>query len=221
MSIFQIRLTILVSFLILSINIFSQEITLTKLYADSVKRYNWERGYELQAIVAYNKAVKAVGYVDTISLMRDVGLYQYWFHGVPMETFGVGRSNSVYPVSIHFGGVVMAEVRRTEEDSFEIFMHEEKPNEDPKIGLKNYKSGILYGRQWDQTLSGKILFTGGYAAIDSIYNDTLLVLDPDTYEDVKQIIPRTKFPVKCGSWKYYELNGNLLQEEKYVPCHDD
>lgn len=84
--------------------------------------------------------------------------------------------------------------------------------------LSNFSNDVLIGRYEERTKTGKMLVTGQYCQIDSMYSDTLLYYDPETYDEILEIIPRSKFPIKSGNWRYYNTEGILLKEEKHVNC---
>ncbi len=100
----------------------------------------------------------------------------------------------------------------------------EKLLPDSTLVVEEFSNGRIF-KQWsikDKEMVGpyrefnanSTLKLSGQYSIGVIGGDTTLTIDPVTLDEKIQIIPALG-SVKSGTWKYFDLNGTLINEEKY------
>lgn len=79
----------------------------------------------------------------------------------------------------------------------------------------NVKSGLYEER----TCDGSLLVEGKYCHIKSFQRDTIVVFNPDTYQEEIQIVESDFIEKRVGTWKFYDNNGILEREEDFGNCN--
>ncbi len=202
---------------------FAQELRVNFYFADSIKKVNRDLGSELHAILLYNEAVKSFEYSDTIKITLSGGNFKYFYKDSLITDLRYKVSNKQKLVMLDYSGptstYLIASTQQSLTNKFEMFVSDAAFDKNDLVyRLSNYFNDVLIGRYEERTRSGKVLITGQYCQIDSIYADTILTFDPETYEDINTVFPRTKFAIKTGIWYYYSSEGILTKEEKHKKC---
>ena len=195
---------------------------ITYNFADSVERYNYRAGKNIKAILTYNDAVKSFGYLDTISIVCSENQFKYIYRDTEIKEY---RSQILRgPIDIEYAistesVFLVSRTQKSPTESFEmVIINVENDQNDLLYKLTNYTDGVINGRYEERTKSGKIIVSGLYCQIDSTYSDTLQLFNIETYEDIIKIVPRKKYPVKSGIWKYYTPEGKLQNKEVFRKC---
>ncbi|MFK8163143.1 MAG: hypothetical protein AB8H12_11825, partial [Lewinella sp.] len=79
---------------------------------------------------------------------------------------------------------------------------------------------VLTGRYMELTLDKVVTHEGNYQQVDSSYVDTVLTVNPETYEIYDVYVPRKKHPLKIGIWVYRDRSGDTLKVEHYPEKYD-
>lgn len=200
---------------------FAQPLMIPPAYADSIERVDRKLGSELNAILLYNDAVKSFGYADTIVISRSGAGFNYFYKDSLLPDLLSWYSNKNKPVKMDYARTwqetfMSSSTQQSLTDRFELFIRDASfDRNDLVYKLSHYTDDIQSGRYEERTKSGKVLVTGQYSQMDSLYVDTLTYFDPETYEESQEIIHRTKFAIKSGVWRYYSPEGILVKDEKY------
>jgi len=200
---------------------FAQALIITPAFADSIEKADRKLGSELNAILLYNDAVKSFGYADTIVITRSGAGFNYFYKDSLLTGLLHWYSNQHNQVKIDYSRTwketyMFSSTQQSLTDRFELFIKDASfDRNDLVYKLSQFTDDILTGRYEERTKSGKVLVTGQYSQMDSMYVDTVLLFDPKTYEESHEIIHRTKFAVKSGVWRYFSPEGILIKEEKY------
>lgn len=83
--------------------------------------------------------------------------------------------------------------------------------------LQNGEKSGLYRKRDCQ---GNILTKGQYCQKDTLYRDTFMTINPDTYESEVKIIAYHSVTKRLGNWKYYLPSGAATKEEDFGDCED-
>lgn len=76
-------------------------------------------------------------------------------------------------------------------------------------------SGRKNGFYEEKYCNGNTQLSGHYALVDTIMRDTVVIFNPDTYEEEIVITESYLHSKKTGTWKHYDQNGILVKEENY------
>lgn len=198
---------------------FAQALMITPAYADSIQKVEQKLGSELNAILLYNDAVKSFGYADTIVITRSDAGFNFFYKDSLLT--GLLYWYSKNQVKIDYSRTwketyLFSSTQQSLTDRFELFIRDASfDRNDLVYKLSNFSDDVQTGRYEERTKSGKVLVTGQYSQMDSMYIDTLIHFDPETYEESYEILHRTKVAIKSGIWRYYSPEGLLVKEEKY------
>lgn len=89
---------------------------------------------------------------------------------------------------------------------------------DNELSYFQTNQGVNSGEYEKKQCNGLYLEKGQYCLIDSFSRDTMVVFDPETYEE-RIVVTESEFQsAKTGVWKKYDLNGILEQEETFGSC---
>ena len=86
------------------------------------------------------------------------------------------------------------------------------------IGIEFYKWGLKDGTCRYFNIHGELKLEQGWKALnpDKVY-DTIMVENIDKLESYDQVIVKNEgASIKHGIWKYYNAEGELIRQEKYV-----
>ncbi len=89
---------------------------------------------------------------------------------------------------------------------------------DNSIEISNYTNEVISGSYKKLKYNGEPLVIGNYSLKDSTYQDTTILYDPDTYDETINIMTRKHVGVKCGEWRYYDIDGKLEVVKYNLNC---
>jgi len=203
---------------------FAQTLVITPTFADSMEKVDKKLAWELQAILLYNDAVKTFGYTDTIRITKAGGLYYYFYQDSVITDLQFNFSGKQSLVALDYARstnwvFLHSSTLQSPANKFELYVREASfDRNDLVYKLSNYLNDVQNGRYEERTKSGKIIVAGQYCQMDTMYVDTLASYDRETYEEIPEIIPRTKYAIKSGVWYYYSPEGILVRVEKNKTC---
>lgn len=178
---------------------------------------------ELDAIRSINYYLKLAEALDTIAFKGSGDTISYSYKNKEIDPF-FDRKKPNKPVSITVG---IGHGRRSYRGVFKKPGGEERRvriikdhlyDREKNLIVAHYRDDVLCGRYVEFAPSNAIIKEGSYYQIDSLYQDTIISINPDTYEVVYSTIQRTKYPIKTGSWAYRNPEGDTLRVEHY-PKH--
>lgn len=88
--------------------------------------------------------------------------------------------------------------------------------EERVTAIERYKNGVLDGEvQYFE--SGLLFCVGNYRGLNPLYAyDTIYVVDPVSFQEIRRIIPTERGSLKHGLWRYYDIrSGRLIREVDY------
>lgn len=186
----------------------------------SIPLVHFTRGDSLLFIKIYNELVVKFNYSDTITIKSEKGRLVYYYQGDILIDFFNSRSIANKPLKIYgyFGhgfiymhslsGILPSTVREL------VFQGHQSQDQGGYIELSNYFLDVLTGRYEKRMLNDHSKIEGNYCQMDSIYSEEVELYDPDSGEIKLEKYFRSKFPLKCGIWKYYDEKGRLIKEEQ-------
>ncbi|SEQ46923.1 hypothetical protein [Neolewinella agarilytica] len=214
--------------LFLSCSLSAQKIT--KGFLHSLSERIPHKGKAYQNIQHLNSWLQLAGEPDTIVYQRSGDTIVYTFRGneinVDANLNGEKRPIVTWHNGVH--GHWLLGCRYTSKKEEEIGLKEEAivvrirecnaRTKNETVTLENYRNGVLMGRSVKfSRRSLSVLEEGQYRQIDSLWQDTVLHVDPMTYEIVDSLIIRNKYPVKFGEWLYFNEKGDTVKVESHYP----
>lgn len=178
-----------------------------------------------QAFFQYNKILKFLGSTDTIQLGKEDGKFRAIFRGqdLPKTTDNKLYMNDSLLIQWDSKAQDYDLQARTSLSNGSarhlIFVRSLSPNKDNKYGLEE-KLIVFHSRDNQKVgdykkyaLAGHVIESGSYCLTDEIVRDTIITVDPKTYEEkisIQEIGYR-----KCGTWTSYDDKGAILEEKEY------
>lgn len=177
--------------------------------------------YCLQSVFKLNYYLQQVGGFDTIAYRRDGKGVRFSYQGEVISEI-CDRKNLEGPVSI-YGGVTGHTIKRHQgvfRTSSGIEMRINIRNSylhkiDNEVVIAYYQDDVLIGPYLELTLDNTLTKKGNYQQIDSLYVDTVITVNPATYEIYDEYVPRKKYPLKIGTWVYRNRSVDTLKVEHY------
>jgi hypothetical protein len=214
------RMLLILLFLIsLAVPLPGQEIT--DEFIGSLYSHHDQLVYEFTGVRRINYALKCVGGLDTVAYHRKGDELVYSYEGQKLND-PFGRASKDRPVRIwSYNGhgrwsVEMHVIKMMEDGGKEEFVIETVSNQEyDKFTYSYYINDISAGHYLELTPYGETLVDGNYTQIDSIWQDTIPLVNPETYEVSDSLVVRHKFPLKTGRWLYYGEQGDTLRIELY------
>ena len=215
-----------VFYIILSFPLSAQEIT--ESFLQSLCERVPHKGKAYQNVQYLNSWLQVAGEPDTIAYQRSGDTIVYTFRGSEINV-DANRNGEKRPIVTWYTGVHghwLLGCRYTSKKGEGIGLKEEavvarvtECNANTKnetVTLESYQNDVLMGRSVKfSRRSLSILEEGQYRQIDSVWQDTVLHVDPMTYEMVDSLIIRNKYPIKSGVWLYFNEEGDTLKVESY------
>ncbi|WP_020567807.1 hypothetical protein [Neolewinella persica] len=186
---------------------------------------NEDYWYCLQSVYSLNYYIIHVANPDTIAYHREEDRIVFSYQGDTVKGI-CDRGNTDVRVSV-FGGGSWHTIRRRqgifrEQSGLEmrINVHSGLHHLDKEVVFAYYLDDVLTGHYMELTLDKVVMKEGAYQQIDSSYVDTVLTVNPDTYEVYDEYVPRKKYPLKIGTWVYRNRSGDTLKVERNPEKHD-
>ncbi|MEP7197163.1 MAG: hypothetical protein ABI851_11645 [Saprospiraceae bacterium] len=209
---------------LLVFNVLNSQSSSIKTNYDSIFKTNSKLYYQLEKINTYNRIVKLLNYVDTIVIERLKNEFNYYYKGTLISDFEPISSNKYKPLTIeyslsHGSTFLYARSLISPFESREIIFNYDRSNQDlSNLKLSNFKFDALNGRYEERKADGRKIIEGNYCQIDSTYSIMEEQFDPNTYESTFIEYKREKYPIKIGTWKYYNIKGLIIKEVEYKFC---
>ncbi len=216
------RITFILIFLHCTVN--SQKNSLTSLNLDSLADNNYKLYQSLRIINIYNYVIKTLDYSDTVTTEISNNNVTFYYRGNQITEFIGANLLEQKPLIIqcqfsHASTFLFAKANISLSEYRKILFYDDPGAvKSGYIKLINYNLDVLSGRYEERKPNGEKKVEGQYCQIDSIYTEIIEVMDPETYELQNEEHKRIKFPLKIGTWKYYDEYGKLLKEENYQFC---
>lgn len=227
--------TSLILFFLVSSSSIAAQISISKAGIDSIGRYNYQSGTQLEIIAEFNRCIKFIGLDDTITVTRGEIEYKYYTNsrGDTADCKVDFNLNYIFKEkvlnSIHDGPIsimgstmgykfIIATVNKSPSEHYRIIINK-NDNCDTKIKVQNYYESVLIGEYFEKCITGEVYHYGNYIQVDSSYQDTIITFDPDTYDETVNIFNRTKWAVKCGEWIETDEKGRKAKQQ-YIPCSE-
>lgn len=206
------------------------EIKLTHAFVDSLL-YQEDYGNEqirriannLHLIYQFNRLKQILGHTDTVRIFRDdhsfSALYRDKEFGIDSRFIDEENLIKIWGLIGHTVDFLFSETFKEKGISQCIKVRmRELDSEDSFIKIENYTNDIISGSYKELKLNGNPIVTGNYTLVDSIYQDTIITVDYQTYEEHIEIIERQQIGIKCGEWVYYDKDGEMKIEKQKVNC---
>lgn len=201
---------------------------ITKDFVDALWEKAPYKGKALQNVQLLNMWLEVIGDIDTVSYVPsgDTLVYTFKNEVINADVSG-GRGEQpriTWLTGIH--GYQLLGCRYTSPSGEGVGMKEEAivvrrtacdaMTSNETLTIEHYNDGVLSDRYVTVSRrSLKVLVEGQYSQIDSIWLDTVLHINPVTYDRVDSLVIRSKFPVKAGQWLYYNEQGDTIKIEEY------
>lgn len=88
--------------------------------------------------------------------------------------------------------------------------------EERVTAIERFRNGVLDGEvQYFE--NGALFCVGHYRGLNPFYAfDTIYVVDPVTFQEIRRILPTDRGSLKHGLWRYYDTrSGRLIREVDY------
>ena len=190
-----------------------ENIQISKNYLDSIRHNTskYKTADTLEFINYYNRLVELFDKKDFIIIDQKSGVYVYTHDGNVLRNFinsDIKENSGPY-----LRGSVSSPTGLFQTSSpvkngrhYSISAHRSS------VTCAHYLNGQYDGPYIVKNLFGEINIHGQYTHIDSFHIDTLVVYDPDTYEQIQTITEKDKMSVKCGVWKFKKEDGFREEE---------
>lgn len=182
--------------------------------------------YSLRSVFTINYYLQHAGTYDTIAYRRDGEDVLFSYQGEVIPEIS-DRKNLEGPVSV-YGGITGHTIKR-HQGVFRASNGIEKRINirnnylykiDKEVVIAYYQDDVLIGPYLELTLDNTVTKKGDYQQIDSLYVDTVIAVNPATYEIYDKYVPRKKYPLKVGTWVYRNRSGDTLKVEHYPEKYD-
>lgn len=215
----------IIRIIILILSIFSfqswsrAQITLTNRLIDSIGMINYNTGMELSKISEYNNIIKSLNIFDTICINIIDGEVVYKYQNQRIKDFRM-RINNASPIQMDYStnrhsSYFYVKITKNNNERTEILVTRSDTC-NKKIIVKNFKDSVLSGEYIEKCFNGQVYNLGKYMQIDSVYRDTIIYYDSETYEEIVKIEERKKIAEKCGDWILQTEKGII--NKKFKPC---
>lgn len=196
------------------------QINLKSEVIDSIWNHNNSLGHELKAISLYNKIINSESLSDTISVGYKNGVIIFRYNEKEVKDLKIDRNKKEalqfdYSNNKHSDYFLHATVQKSKVDEIHVIAFR-TDSCNVNVRIKNYRESVLFGDYKEKCLDDQVYVSGKYHHVDSIYQDTTIYYDPETYDETIEIEERQKFPVKCGVWMIQTEEG--LVAKKFDPC---
>jgi len=194
---------------------------ITESFIDSLYTNDYGKALGLRAVQTINYTLNFVENLDTVVYFRSGEELVYFYEGqrlaVPSypttgnETVSIYFNNGhgSFSASIRILETIMKDVKA------EVIVQVLINFQSNRAIVKHQVNDLLNGRYRELTLDGKPLIEGYYTQIDSTWQDTVLHINPITYDAENSLVIRDKFAVKVGRWLYYNEQGDTIKIENY------
>ncbi len=188
-------------------------------------------------LIRYNAIANHFGIKDTIICFCTHGKNQYAFRNEVVETMTASKLpdggeeliletyHAKVKITSQFNSVSNGDTTTTSPVfSFLVIIEfDDIPDEVLHYtddGFVRYDSthGRKDGFYEEKYCNGNLRISGQYCLMDSIQRDTMVIFNPETYEEETLITVSYVHSKKTGPWTYYDINGVLEKEETFSPC---
>lgn len=183
--------------------------------------------YDLKAIDIYNKITKILARTDTVVVTKKDNGIRYYYNEMFLTTISNSAVNALQPLQIHiyrgpegiFAGIhIEKHITPTMKEVIDC-RWPYKAGKDDIIRISHLCGDVLCDKYLETTVSGQTIVDGQYCQSDTNYIEIIETTNPETYDKIYKKILRVKYAYMSGTWKYYNLQGELYKEEEYGACH--
>ncbi|HRX29319.1 MAG TPA: hypothetical protein P5235_08015 [Saprospiraceae bacterium] len=206
------------------------EIELTNELVDSLV-YQEDCGNELKMRIAnnlhlihqFNGIKQILGQTDIIRVFKVNNSYLAYYRDKELEItktyIDEEKLIKIWGSKAHTVNFIFSETFNGNGTSQRIILSSSKLNSDKSsIKVENYINGVISGSYKELKLNGEPIVIGNFTQIDSIYHDTIITYDYETYEEQFKVIKRLQIGIKCGEWMHYNNDGQIKIEKQKINC---